>query len=402
MKYRDPSLGSYLDNSLPEMDPIISCEETAYGWRGLSLEGEVLEVKSTNGHKANIPSEIIVAYEGKPIGKRSVKRGRSVDIDQYLRHFNRVVECYKSGQLPEALRQSGITMAHAPTLRAKFNQSMILLAMGRWRQGLQLYWECEQKKPFMRPQVAEAISAGLRPWRGEPLAGKRLLLLHAHGFGDTIQMLRYVPRLKRTLMVMPEEMRRLAEQCGLVMDQTVDCDYFCPILHLLYFLNIVPTRVQGGMYLRATNNKSDVARWRQQLGPKKKNRHRIGIAWSVGKPSPGDYPREIDLLELVLALRDKGELHSVQVQGGDVAQKFGVHVHEFKDFADCAAMMSFMDEIISVDTAALHLAGATGHPKVTGLLSHWCSWRWVAPWYNNLRVVKQKAPDDWQSALSQL
>jgi hypothetical protein len=64
--------------------------------------------------------------------------------------------------------------------------------------------------------------------------------------------------------------------------------------------------------------------------------------------------------------------------------------------------MTHMDEIVSVDTAALHLAGAIGHPRVFGLLSYWSSWRWLAPWYANVRLCRQAKPNDWSSALAQL
>jgi ADP-heptose:LPS heptosyltransferase len=64
--------------------------------------------------------------------------------------------------------------------------------------------------------------------------------------------------------------------------------------------------------------------------------------------------------------------------------------------------MMEMDMIVSVDTAALHLAGAIGHPKVVGLLSHWASWRWLAPWYENVRLCRQAAAGDWSSALAQI
>src|SRR5262249_39660159 len=121
----------------------------------------------------------------------------------------------------------------------------------------------------------------------------------------------------------------------------------------------------------------------------------------IGKPSYGDYPREIPLGELIAALGD-AELHSVQVQNADEARALGVHVHEFSDFADCAALMMQMDEIVSVDTAALHLAGAIGHPRVTALLSHWASWRWLAPWYADMRLCRQASAGDWASALAAL
>jgi ADP-heptose:LPS heptosyltransferase len=44
--------------------------------------------------------------------------------------------------------------------------------------------------------------------------------------------------------------------------------------------------------------------------------------------------------------------------------------------------MTVLDEIVTVDTAAVHLGGALGHPKINLLLdTHWASWRWLAPWY---------------------
>ena len=73
----------------------------------------------------------------------------------------------------------------------------------------------------------------------------------------------------------------------------------------------------------------------------------------------------------------------------------------FDDFADCAALMSLMDEIVTVDTAAVHLAGAIGHPKITLLLSRWHSWRWQMPLYPNVCVCVQASEGDWDSAFTQ-
>jgi ADP-heptose:LPS heptosyltransferase len=64
--------------------------------------------------------------------------------------------------------------------------------------------------------------------------------------------------------------------------------------------------------------------------------------------------------------------------------------------------MSTLDVIVTVDTAAVHLAGAIGHPHIFLLLSHWASWRWQAQWYRNLDICQQDAPGDWASALAKL
>jgi hypothetical protein len=387
MRRRD--LDVFVDD-LPDLDPVIAHQLTEYGWRGLTAQGEVLEVKSGSG----VPDSIIVACAGRPIGRRAVRNDVVVNIDDYLAHFNAVVALYRDNRTDEALIESDATLRAAPTLRARFNRAMVLLAAGRWAEGLAEYWLCEQEAPFMRPLVREALDRGLLPWRGEDLRGKRLLLLHAHGFGDTIMMLRYLPKLvamgAEVVMDMPPELLRLTRRWP----TAGDCDYFCPILHLLHFLDVTPQNVDGSPYMAVEAEL--VAHWRDALP---RRRRQIGIAWSIGKPSDGDYPREIPLAELVAAFPD-ADLHSVQVQHADEAQALGVHVHEFEDFTDCAALMMQMDEIVSVDTAALHLAGAIGHPRVTALLSYWSSWRWLAPWYANVQLCRRASADDWSSALA--
>jgi hypothetical protein len=409
-------LDTFVREALPELHPVISHELTDYGWRGITKEGEVLEVRGTNGHAIEVPSEITVAFRGTPIGRRAVRNDIAVDIDDYLAHFNAAVALYKGNRVAEALVESDATLRAAPTLRAKFNRAMVLLALGRWAEGLDEYWQCEQEAPFIRPQVRAALDTGIPPWRGESLDGKKLLLLHAHGFGDTIQMLRYVQPVSdmgvNVRLDVPVELQRLADKFALpgrcpppgirssppLIERPPD--YFCPLLHLLHFLHVTPENVDGSPYVEV--EPALVERWRGRLPERSHpDQQRIGIAWSIGKPSDGDYPREIPLKQLVEALGDV-ELHSMQVQGADEARALGVHTHEFADFADCAALMLQMDMIVSVDTAALHLAGAIGHRNVIGLLSHWASWRWVAPWYANLHICRQPTAGDWAGALAQI
>jgi ADP-heptose:LPS heptosyltransferase len=95
-------------------------------------------------------------------------------------------------------------------------------------------------------------------------------------------------------------------------------------------------------------------------------------------------------------------LVSVQQQGRIEAGLSGVEHHSFEDFADCAALMMCCDEIVTIDTAAVHLAGAIGHPCVKLLLSHWASWRWLAPLYSNIKICRQESAGDWASALGKL
>jgi hypothetical protein len=267
-----------------DLDPVIFHETTDYGWRGLTQHGEVLEVRGENGKPITVPSEMTVFAGGRPIGCRQVRNDIVVNIDDYLAHFNGAVALYKDNRVTEALIEADATLSAAPTLRAKFNRAMILLALGRWTEGFEEYCQCEQSAPFMRPQVHAALDQGLRPWRGQNLYGKRLRVMHAHGFGDTIMMLRYLPQLvamgAEVSLDVPPELQRLTKRWP----QGGACDFFCPILHLLYFLHVTPENVDGSPYAAI---EADLIR---RVRPARNGRYRIGIAWSIGKPSDGDYP----------------------------------------------------------------------------------------------------------------
>jgi ADP-heptose:LPS heptosyltransferase len=95
-------------------------------------------------------------------------------------------------------------------------------------------------------------------------------------------------------------------------------------------------------------------------------------------------------------------LISVQQNAVEEAEALGVEHYRFEDFADAAVLMSCCDEIITIDTAAVHLAGAIGHPNVKLLLSHWHSWRWLSPLYQGISFCVQDGPGDWDSALAKL
>lgn len=76
------------------------------------------------------------------------------------------------------------------------------------------------------------------------------------------------------------------------------------------------------------------------------------------------------------------------------------------DFADTAALMAQMDAVISVDTAALHVAGGLGVPVYILLMAQG-DWRWLrdradTPWYPSARLLRQERQGDWSAPLARL
>ena len=388
-------LAAYTDE-LPSGDELVALEETADGWRGLTSVGEVLNVAGANGHRPQMPQGDVLIVRGELAESRRQIRADAPRVDEYLRHYDRGVELARADRNNEALAAFEGAIEVAPTAFARFNRALVLLALGRWREGFAEYFEVELHKPFMRPPVAAALERGLKPWRGEDLDGSPLLVMHAHGLGDSIMALRFLPRLaQRGIKVeleVPDELRGLT---GCV-SRPGRVSYFCPLLHLIGVLGIGPGQVAPIPYISI--DRQHVESWRKRLGP---GPH-IGLAWLPGaKPVTGDYPRAIPLHLLVEALSDQATLHSVQHGGVDEAQSLGVATYQFAELADCAAAMLAMDRVVAIDTCALHLAGAIGHRRVDGLLSSWASWRWRAPWYV-ANLCRQPAPGDWEGALAQL
>ena len=79
---------------------------------------------------------------------------------------------------------------------------------------------------------------------------------------------------------------------------------------------------------------------------------------------------------------------------------------ELHDFSDTAAVIANLDLVISVDTAAVHLAGAIGKP-VWALLPCAPDWRWMlkrgdSPWYPSMRLFRQARSNDWKSVFEQV
>jgi hypothetical protein len=387
-------------NNAPDLTPVIACERTVSGWRGLTADGEILDVKTANG----IPfaDSVAVQRNGETIGYRTVP-SQTADgvIAQYQQHLDCALLSLRDNDLERALDEIDEALRAASTWGARLNRALILLAMGRWNEGLDEFVSCETlSEMFMRPRYRAALGFGLQAWRGEDIAGKHLLLIHDHGFGDSIMMLRYVSRLRalgaKVTLVMPPELHRLAQQCAPVTHELVDADYFCSLLMLLHVLKQTPRDIPTAPYLKV--DPVLARKWRGRISEEHKN---IGVAWSVGKLYDGDYPRSATLADFTRALGREGALISVQQQGSAEADMLGVEHYQFEDFADCAALMSMLDEIVTVDTAALHLAGAIGHPRVTVLLSHWASWRWLSPLYENIKFCRQRSPGDWESAFAQ-
>ena len=115
---------------------------------------------------------------------------------------------------------------------------------------------------------------------------------------------------------------------------------------------------------------------------------RMGIAWS------GNSRQELNLSSFLSRLNTTGfEVYALQ--RGEVIDP--VIQLKARDFKETAALMRTLDVIVTVDTAAAHLAGAIGHPNTHVVVPYNRDWRWWNKdvWYPTLNVYPQDTSGDW-------
>lgn len=275
------------------------------------------------------------------------------------------------------------------------------LAGGHLAEGL-FDHEVKWHKPARKP-IAES---GIPRWWGEPLEGKRIIVAHEQGYGDTLQFIRFLPRLKAgkvTLSAPPELLTLL--QSNVKADEYVDesgpftADYYCSPMSMAACLGIEYAGIDGKPYLSA-----------EPMTLPKRGRLKVGLSW---KGSPGyarDALRSMALTDLLPILDLPGAaFYSLQVRPNAVeVSNLGLDGliadlgSTLTGWHDTARAIAAMDVVISTDTANAHLAGALGKPVLL-MLPYAACWRWLrnrgdTPWYRSVRLFRQSEPNKWPIA----
>lgn len=316
--------------------------------------------------------------------------------DIHTLHVYQAVHCFFHNDFESAIVEYDQALSIRETAYARLGRSITLLCLGRYPEGFADY---PARWRLFRDEMTERgrrLYDSRRHWQGEP--GQRVVILHEAGFGDTLQLLRYVPVVQAmsagVSLDMPLPLERLAGQLA-PMATDDDDGMVATTFELMSLLRQTTATVPPPPYL-----KPDLAlrsEWARKIG--NGGKRKIGIAWTTKLDEANEHPnqrRSIPLETMLARIRD-GEAFSLQTQEPEKARELGVHVLQIEDFADVAAIISLMDDIVSIDTAALHVAGAIGHPNIHALLPYAATWRWLhGNWYPNMTVHQQKTPGEWQ------
>ncbi|MHC4396954.1 MAG: tetratricopeptide repeat protein [Planctomycetota bacterium] len=296
---------------------------------------------------------------------------------------------------------------------AHLNLSLAFLLLGRFEQGWQEY-QWRQKTELNQAYYQQSCE---KPrWDGSAFAGKRLFVHCEQGLGDCIQFIRYLPMVKarggtvifqtwKSLVGLFEDFPEIDELVGAAPGARSDAefDFYISLLDLPGIFETTLETIPAEMpYLYAEPEKTRY--WRNRLD---EPGFKVGIVWAGSSQHRNDHNRSCALKHFApLAVIDGVRLYSLQkgpaaIQLNNLPEdmtitSLGEHL---KDFTDTAAAIENLDLVISVDTAALHLAGAMGKPA-WGLIPFAPDWRWMlersdSPWYPTIRLFRQEKWGDW-------
>ena len=342
--------------------------------------------------------------------------------DHALIHFNLGSANFALGRLDAAIAAWRATIrCDAGFGEVYWNLAQALFLRGDFTPAwaaLEQRWRSSQFAGF-KPMFAQPQSQ----WQGEDLRGKRLLLWGEQGFGDQIQFARFAtPAAARGAVVILAVRRELLDLCADIagVAQCVDVDQdlppfdvHCALLDLPQRLHTTATSIPPAPYLRASDALQPT--WATRMPQPR--RLRVGLVWSSGmsvhnrRLQDASVIRSFTLATYAPLWRQAADFFSLQVDAR--AEETGTPVIDWSgdlhSFADTAALMSHLDLVISVDTAAAHLAGALGIP-VWILLRRPADWRWgegaaasptASRWYASARLFRQTNAGDWSAAVAE-
>jgi tetratricopeptide (TPR) repeat protein len=329
------------------------------------------------------------------------------------------------GRFDEALAEYEAILEREPkNYLASWHRSLILLMRRRYAEG----WAGYDSR--LLGQVENLPRHFPYPrWRGEPLAGKAVLVHGEQGVGDEIMFASCLPDLiQRAGRVIVECRPKLSTlyarsfpQARVIVTENRPVPEWLAALDgvnwqvaagsLPGFFRVARDRFPGTPYLRA--DPARVQHWRETLaglGPELK----VGISWRGGSIRTRSAARSIDIDDC-RPLFDAPGCRFVNLQYGETAEDLarvngegGTRVHHWQraidDYDETAALVSALDIVVTVCTALVHLSGALGQ-RAWVLVPTVPEWRYglegsEMPWYGSVALIRQPAGEAWASTLA--
>ena len=292
---------------------------------------------------------------------------------------------------------------------AQLQRSLAHLMLGNYKEGFRDF-----EARYSGDEVSLPEDAPWQRWLGEPVEGKRIVVLPEQGFGDAILMARFLPGLKAmgakevAMVVKPPLKRLFARIEGL--DTLLDgarrsdaYDFYTPNMSLPHFVGMENNTPPPLPKLSIADDSRDRA---MRMVAPFKDHLKIGVVWTGSLTYRANHRRStgpesfLDLAQVPgvqLFSLYKGDAHEDFLKSG-MAGLILDACGKDRDFSDTAAVIEQMDLMITTDTAVVHVAASLGKP-IWNLLTWEGFWLYgdgeSTPWYPSMRLFRQNKSGDW-------
>ncbi len=308
---------------------------------------------------------------------------------------------------------------------AHFCLGYIFLFVGKYQQGWFKYeYRFKKSKNPVRPHANPQIPQ----WKSETLdLNEKLLIISEQGLGDTMQFMRYIPKLKQqgfdvSFCAQPK-LHDLIKSSGITSNpltpeqgNDIKEGKWIPLLSVPRLLEVTPKNpVVTEPYIHCSNEL--IAKWKERLSNEKVSI--IGINWQ-GDPHTEKNNlkgRSIPLeIFSTIAKRHNCKFLSLQKGFGSEQLESCSFKNQFVDcqdivnetwgFLETAAIIANCDLVITSDTSVAHLAAGMGQATWC-LLQYVPEWRWgmkgkTTFWYPSMKIFRQQERNNWTDVMERV
>ncbi|WP_145022901.1 tetratricopeptide repeat protein [Geobacter argillaceus] len=292
----------------------------------------------------------------------------------------------------------------------RFSLACLQLLSGRLHEGWEGYearFDClVNPVPRRHPEIPS--------WDGTLARGVRLLVHTEQGFGDAIQMSRYLPLLiaadihvilETDACLVPVLSRIPGLTACLARGEVIPrVDAQVPMMSLPRLFGTTLATIPAPSI---PPPEETLIRQTAELLPPATGL-RIGLCWCGRQDISINRKRSCppELIRRLLDIPDHSFV-TLQTNAPPAYQltdpRLTDPTGQLGNFHDTAALMASLDMVITIDTAVAHLAGSLGKPTWL-LLPFVPDWRWLlerddSPWYPSMRLFRQPGPGAWEPVI---
>jgi tetratricopeptide (TPR) repeat protein/ADP-heptose:LPS heptosyltransferase len=352
----------------------------------------------------------------------SHQRAIKAKPDSHVVHFNFANTLLNAGKYSEAIEMYRKTIELNPRFsRSKINLGTTLLSMSNFEEGFKEYFH----RIYEDKNFKSVLHKKNLLWNGQNIENKKILIVAEEGLGNTLQFSRYLETLSqlkcKIIFQCQEELHHLFEDMDFI-DQLVsiesdydDYDYWAPLQNLINILTPdLNSNCPFPSALKINDNK--LLEWETLIAIN--DNVKIGLNWQGSASNPRVANNSVSLNKFKNIINNPLATFISLQKGPAVSDiekfKFEENIINYdllmdagsKKFLDTAAIIKYLDLVITTDTSIAHLAGTLG-TQTWLLLPKVSDWRWLNSkdetiWYDNFRIYRQKVQGDWSDVFSRV